>query len=269
MLGLFMTHSYLVYIDESGDDGLDPSLYRVPGKRGGQSCWLVISACVIRLSREREPVQWRDEILARINRAGKSNLHFANLDHAQKVTVAKTLSQKPLIGINVLSHKVTIAPNTYREKNQLYFYVTRYLIERISWFCRDMRKNVEDGNGAARITFSRRGGMSYEDFQAYLRKLKDEQETEIHWPAIDIEAVDAQDHSRNAGLQIADCLASSTSSGVEHNAYGNCERRYAEVLKPKIYSYNNNYLSYGMKIVPKLENAALSEEQKRFFELFK
>jgi hypothetical protein len=37
-----MPHSFLAFIDESGDDGFGN--YREPGKSGGASHWLVLSA---------------------------------------------------------------------------------------------------------------------------------------------------------------------------------------------------------------------------------
>ena len=159
----------------------------------------------------------------------------------------------------------------YVEKNQLYFYMTRYLIERLSWLCRDLRPSVPEGDGRVAITFSRRGGMSYDDFRNYLRKLKADTsgDVRIHWPVIDIDAVDAQDHSRNASLQLVDAIASSFAAGVEPDRYGNCEPRYAELLKPVTYHRGSNYLSYGVKIVPKHEDCSLNQQQMNFIEIFK
>jgi hypothetical protein len=90
----------------------------------------------------------------------------------------------------------------------------------------------------------------------------------IHWPVIDIDRIEALDHSRRAGLQLADVIASSFAAGVETDKYGNCEPRYAEILRRTAYCRNNNYLSYGVKLVPRLEDAAMSEEQMRFIALF-
>jgi hypothetical protein len=72
----------------------------------------------------------------------------------------------------VIANKPVIPPGIYDEKNHLYFYLCRYLIERISWLCRDMRRNVPEGDGKVKIIFSRRGGMSYDDFRAYLERLR-------------------------------------------------------------------------------------------------
>lgn len=58
----FMSHSFIAYIDESGDDGL--ARFREPGQQGGASNWLVISACVMRHAHHLSAVAWRDEISA-------------------------------------------------------------------------------------------------------------------------------------------------------------------------------------------------------------
>src|SRR5690606_12124186 len=144
----------------------------------------------------------------------KRELHFANLNHGQKLDAVQTLAVKPVRAISVISCTDKIPEGVYSKKNQLYFYLCRYLIERVSWLCRDMRPGVPEGNGQVAIMFSRRGGMNYNDFRDYLTRLKNKgrEGSSIHWPVIDISAVDAQDHSRNASLQLADIVASSISS---------------------------------------------------------
>jgi hypothetical protein len=254
-------------IDESGDDGLGK--FREPGQQGGQTSWLVISACVYRASRETEVVGWRDSILSKMPEKKSRVLHFENLNHQQRIVAAQSVGQFPLRVMNVISNKKTIQPGTYTQKNQLYFYLARYLIERVSWFCRDSRHPAGE-NGQVKITFSRRGGMSYPDFRDYLLRLKQDPAVQVHWPVIDIDGIKAQDHSVRAGLQVADIVASSFACGIEPDRYGNCESRYAESLRRVTYRRNRNFLSYGVKLVPKLaEMPPLSEEQMRFINLFK
>lgn len=264
-----MTHSYLAFIDESGDDGLEK--FREPGGRGGSSSWLILSACLFRQVHSLDAVTWRDEISAKMPEKKSRALHFAELNHNQRVVAAQTIATKPVRAMSVLAAKRPIPKDIYTEKNQLYFYMTRYLIERLSWLCRDLRPRVPEGDGRVAITFSRRGGMSYDAFREYLRRLKasNDEEVRIHWPVIDIDAVDAKDHSSSASLQLVDAVASSFASAVEPNIYGNCELRYAEILKPITYQRKGNYLSYGVKVVPKPEDCGLSEEQMRLIELFK
>ena len=159
-----MAHTFVAFIDESGDDGLKK--FRVPGSRGGASTWLVISACVYRAQYSLEAVKWRDEILGRMPEKKKRELHFKDLSHQQRVVAAQVLGSKPIRTVSVLAAKKPIPQGIYDQKNQLYFYLTRYLLERVSWLCRDMRRRAPEGDGRVAITFSRRGGMSYGDFRS-------------------------------------------------------------------------------------------------------
>lgn len=261
-----MAHSFLAYIDESGDDGL--ANFRQPGQ-GGASRWLVISACVFRSVHDLSAVKWRDAALGLMPERGGKDLHFYKFNHQQKLAVARKLAENPLRAINIMADKTVIPAGMYPDKNQLYFYMTRYLIERVSWLC---RANATAGDeGRCKITFSRRGGMSYADFRSYMTRLQ-QMNTEIHWPCIDVDGIDAKDHSKLASLQLADAIASAFAAGVELDAYGNAEYRYAEAFKRATYAHGagaNRYLSYGVKIVPPVENLALTPDQTRFVDLFR
>lgn len=264
-----MAHSYIAYIDESGDDGL--GRYRIPGQTGGASTWLTLSATVCRMSRDLEMVEWRNEIRSKLGRKAENKpLHFKDMNHGQRTMASQVLAAKALRGICVAAHKPSLLAETYTEKNQLYFYLCRYLIERISWLCRDLRRMVPEGDGRVKIIFSRRGGLSYEAFRAYLLELKnfDDPAVQVNWSVVDINGIDAQDHGKRAGLQIADIVASSITSGVEPDFYGNCELKYAEALKPRIYSRKGNYLSYGVKLYPGADRLALTPQQRKFVALF-
>lgn len=263
-----MTHSFVAYIDESGDDGLGN--FREPGKCGGASHWLVVSACVFRRSNDLEAVRWRDEILARMQDRRSRDIHFKKLSHAQRVAACQALASKPVRAISIFSGKRTAPEGVYKQKNQLYFYATRYLVERISWLCRDMRPRVPEGDGRVKIVFSRRGGMSYEEFRGYLLRLKesDDDHVKIHWPVIDIDGIDAKDHSRSASLQLADVVASAFACGVEPDPFGNCELRYAEELAPIVYQHRGRYVSYGIKMLPNPADAGLTVDQQRLVQFF-
>lgn len=260
-----MTHSFLAYIDESGDDGLNK--FREPGGRGGASSWLVISAVVFHAAHSLDAVSWRNEISTRMPDRKAKTLHFADLNHSQRLISAQVIGSKPLRTVSILAAKRPIPAGIYTKKNQLYFYMTRYLIERLSWLCRDMRPKVPEGDGRCAITFSRRGGMSYDDFRVYLQGLKaaTDKDIRIHWPVIDVEAVKAVDHSHSASLQLADVVASSIATAVEPDRYGNVEPRYAQTLLPVTYKHRGSIISYGMKVVPRLEGLSLTKDQHAFF----
>lgn len=264
-----MAHSYIAYIDESGDDGL--GRYRIPGSTGGASTWLTVSATVCRMSRDLEMVHWRNEIRSKLGqRAEKKPLHFKEMNHSQRTMASQIVSSKALRGICIVANKSVIPAGIYIEKNQLYFYLCRYLIERISWLCRDLRPSVPEGDGRVKIIFSRRGGLSYEAFRAYLLRLKgmNDPAIQINWPVIDINGIEAQDHGKRAGLQIADIIASSITLGVEPDFYGNCDLKYAEALKPIMYHRRSNYLSYGVKLYPGVDRLVLTDQQQKFVALF-
>lgn len=218
-----MTHSFIAYIDESGDDGLKS--FREPGQQGGASKWLCICACIIRASIRLETVRWRDEIKGTTGKKTKGrSIHFADFNHNQKRVTCQIINGKPLRFISALSHKTTIPENTFTHRNQIYFYVTRHVIERLSWFCRDNRVDVPEGDGRLKIIFSRRGGLSYPGFADYLSQLKENTDNNnIHWPVIDIASIEARDHSTDAGLQIADCGASAITAAFEPDIFGNID----------------------------------------------
>ena len=252
-----MTHSYIAYIDETGDDGL-VGRFRQPGGEGGPSHWLGIGATVWRASRDLDMVSCAKEIVGSLpSKKRNKPLQFTELNHAQRVMAIKAIATQPIRICSVFAYKPIIPEGTYVEKNQFYYYMTRYLIERISWLCRDFRKHVPEGDGKVRIIFSRRGGMDYSDFQNYLRKLAvtDDPAMRIHWPVIDIEhGVEARDHGSRYGLQLADIAMGGLRSALEFDLYGNLEPSFAEKLRPLVYKRNANYLSYGAKIVPSPED---------------
>jgi len=265
-----MTHTFIAYIDESGDDGLI-GRFRQPGGRGGPSHWLSIGAVVWRASRDLDAVRWAQEIQAKLPaQKQKKTLHFSELDHQQRVMAINTLVGKPFRAVCVLANKPVIPDGIYTEKNQLYHYMCRYLIERISWLCRDNRRNAPEGDGRVKIVFARRGGMSYDEFRDYLQKLHDrnDPDIQIHWPVIDIDGIEAHDQPARYGLQIADLVVSGLSWGVEQDFYGNCECRFARALKPHVYQRGGNYLSYGAKLVPSIDCLNLPEAQREFVHLF-
>lgn len=258
-----MAHSFIAYIDESGDDGLG-GRFRQPGGEGGASHWLAIGATVWRLSRDLDMVARAKDIIKQLPAPKQHKpLHFKTLDHAQRVMAVTTLAPARFQISGVMAYKPIIPAGIYENKNQLYFYMTRYLIERVSWMCRDYRRYVPEGDGRVKIVFARRGGMNYEAFQDYLNLLRaaDDPDIQIHWPVIDIEGVEAVDHGQRYGLQLADIAISGLRASIEPDPYGNLEPRFAETLLPRVYSRNGNHLSYGAKLVPPHANIAAYQQE--------
>ena len=254
-------HEFVAYIDESGDDGL--SKFRQPRALGGSSNWLVLGCCIVRRVNDLSLVSHRDAILHALNKTNIRQIHFSKLNHAQRMVVVQAMAKMPIRLTHVLCCKRDI-PNIsiYPRRGQLYWYLCRTLIERISWFCSE---NSKTGNPLAQIIFSNRGGMKYKEFRDYLTRLKNT-DTQIRWSAISPDAVRSEVHTRFAGLQFADATSTSFASAVEANMYGNYEPSYAMALRPAVYRRRGNFLSYGVK--PRCNYAALDERQNQFFAFY-
>lgn len=241
-----MRSSFRVYIDESGDEGF---VFRPNGS--GSSRWLVLSAVVTRTATDLETVKLLDGVRATLGRPERSTLHFRELKHEQKIPYVRAIATASLRTVSVLVHKPSLSePETFQaEKFRLYFYVTRYLLERVSWLCRDHRR-ANEGDGTAEVIFSNRSYMSYDAMRAYLCRLRDNADTRIDWSAFDPDAIRAVNHEKMMGLQLADAVASSLYFAVNLNRYGETEERYASILGPTMYRHRGTVHGYGLKFWP-------------------
>lgn len=185
----------------------------------------------------------------------KTPLHFVDLRHEQRVPYVRRVGELPIRTVNILVHKPQISePEKFQNtKYLLYRYATRMLRERVSWLCRDQRR-VGEGDGFAEIIFSNRSNMSYNDIRHYLRLLirqnrDDPQKVQIDPTVIDPERIRSVEHSKMAGLQVADAVASGFHS-VKVNRYGETEAGYLPYLKKTLYRHGKTVLGYGVKVWP-------------------
>lgn len=275
-----MTHEYVVYIDEAGDDGLG-KLKEASGS--GQSRWFVVGACCVRKKDDSQLVRWRDEILCSIGKQTKGDLHFKNLKHHQRRQACRILNSKPIRIAVTMSNKITLMNlpedrlKTYKKKNHLHNYITRWLLERVSVALKS--RSILHGmtNCRAKVVFSRRGGMNYEEFRDYMRLIKDGKEVlyspgKMDWDVIDPDRIDALDHKRRAGLQIADVVTSAMFHAVEPGPYGFTEPAYAEELSNRVLRHYQTGKVYnvGVTHMPRLTpDAPLTDEQRAFFDRWK
>lgn len=241
----------MVYIDESGDEG-----FVFNGDGSGSSRWFVLSAAVIRKANDLQMVSCLKEVRQVLGKAPKTPLHFVDLKHEQRVPYIRRVGELPIRTVNVLVYKPLIAePEKFQNtKYLLYRYATRMLLERVSWLCRDHREPGE-GDGFAEIVFSNRSNMSYDDIREYLRLLirqhdGDPQKVQIDPTVIDPERIRSVEHSKLAGLQVADAVASGLHFAVKVNRYRETETGYLPHLKKTIYRHQKTALGYGIKVWP-------------------
>lgn len=241
--------SYVVYVDESGDEGF---VFR-PGERGS-SRWLVLSAAVFRRKNDHCCVDVLKETRSIIDKPAKRALHFRDLRHQHRIPYLRRIAAVPVRTVTVLIYKPALdSPESYQaDPHLLYRYASRLLLERVSWLCRDQRLEGE-GDGTAQLIFSNRSAMSYDDLRSYLELLRNNPtqfNCSVHWPAIDPSNVRAVNHDQLAGLQIADAVASSMFCAVNLNPFGEAEPRYVEILAPTVYRERKVWMGYGLKFWP-------------------
>lgn len=272
-----MAVRYVAYIDESGCDGL--RLFK-PDPRGS-SQWFVIGCTLVSIENDHKTVQWVRSILREIGQPSSRDLHFKKLNHHKKNITTEIIGGLPIRNFVVMSNKLNMQnydnPRIQDgNRNWFYWWLTRCLLERVTRFCRDRNAVIGDPDGQLRIVFSRRGGMQYQDFRDYMIRLRQQSQEnalylntgDIQWPLIDMNEIDARDHSTRAGLQLADCVAGAFFKAVERNAAGQCVSQYADNIRTRMYRRNGRYLGHGVKPMPGLNHMALDEAQRALFRSF-
>lgn len=239
-----MKSEYVVYVDESGDEGfkfLDGEL--------GSSRWFILSAVVVRNSNDLDLVEVAKKARIILKKPSKYALHFRELRHEMRIPYVSLISEARIKAVNILIHKPSIKNlETFQQSpHKLYRYATRLLLERVSWLCRDHAK----GNGSATdMIFSNRSSMSYNELREYLDrlfKLSIDEKVNIDWNVINSSRVRAVNHDQMAGLQIADAVASSIFFAANKTQYGQIEDRYLKILWKVLYRNKNRLDGYGMK----------------------
>lgn len=243
-----MSIGFRVYIDESGDEGFK---FDQPGK--GSSRWFVLSAIVTREEADLPTVKLVDHVRQRLNKPPRTPLHFRTMKHEHRLPYVDEIGKADLRTISILVHKPSIGdPEKFTtQPHLLYRYATRYLLERVSWLCRDYRRVPL---GIAKILFSNRSCMSYDEIRDYLQRLRDrtnEFGVQIDWSFIDPAKIEAHTHDSLMGLQIADAVASSHYMACELSPQGFNEPRYTLMLKDVLYRHDGIALGYGMKFWPR------------------
>jgi len=246
-----MNPSFIAYVDESGDEGF---VFNADGS--GSSRWFVLSAVVIRQTNDLQMVQCLKEVRAVLQKEPKMPLHFVDLKHEQRVPYIRRVGGLPIRTVSVLVYKPLIAePEKFQNtKYLLYRYATRLLLERVSWLCRDQRR-VGEGDGFAEVIFSNRSNMSYEEIRAYLRLLLKQaeanpQQVQLDRTVIDPDRIRSVEHSKLAGLQVADAVASGFHFALKVNRYGETETGYLPHLKKSVYRHKGETVGYGLKAWP-------------------
>ena len=274
---------FVAYIDESGDTGLEAVK---PRTVKGASEWLVLSCFLVREQDDHKCLGWVREVKSRFKNDQSPALHFSELLPVKKRIACEIVATKPCRYFIVASNKKNM--EGYRNEAAeivsgklgtawLYWWLTRLLLERVTDYCETRVRPEARGNCTLRITFSRRGGLLYRDFEYYLRKLRWQSilgtmeltQGDLCWSVIDSEEILVLDHAKRAGLQLADIGAGAFYQALEQNRPANCDPQFAKLLEPRIArDRTNRVLGYGIKSMPELHKMGLATEQREIFEFF-
>ncbi len=258
-----MTASFRAYIDESGDEGFK---FRTSYDEQASSDWFVLSAFITRKNTDLETVKIIDKVRQEFKLHLKKHVHWKDLKHPEKVRYTQIISGLQARVIGVCIHKPSLLePEKFQQRYRLYFYATRYLIERVSWLARDNHKPEKwGGDGTIELLFSNRQGMSYKEMKEYLQKLKEKKETghdiQIEFGFVPFDGIQTQTPSRSMGLQLADAAAGAFFNALERDNYGNTEPKYLQILSPILYRHLKIVGGYGLKIMPREATVNLQGE---------
>jgi len=240
--------SFRVYIDEAGDEGFRFER-RTPE-------WFIISAAITRVEHDLETLTGILRPIRELFGLGATQeIHFRKLTHEKKVPYVEKIATAKVRSVSVAIHKPRLtSQETFQARNRLYFYACRYLLERVSWFCRDSFDPAKHaGDGSIDLIFSKRKNLSYEELGEYLKKLHEQSSSHdirIDWKQIKEEQIEAYSASQKMGLQVADAIASAAFSALNKNDYGFTEERYISTLLKGMYRHQGKVLGYGIKIWP-------------------
>lgn len=260
-----MTHSYIAYVDESGQQG--------GTQDRGASEFIIIAAAVCRV--EEEPDY--DKLLADVRKDFKKppgwviqKFSDAGSD-LRRFHICNKIGNSPVGITAILAHKPTIwAEPLLTVPGALYLQLSQYLVERISWICRDdwrdFSRSPSAGSGQAEIIFSECKTLRYETFASHVRTLAANpmaHNSYAAWYHIDPNAISALPHRTNrAGLLIADYIASAFGRAVERKEFGITDDRFVRLFRTRVYNWNGKHLGNGIKIWPQQAEALVETDER-------
>ncbi len=225
------------YIDEAGDEGI----------ASGGSRWFMLGALIVPGASDLKSSSAVPRIKQRLGRPNAWPLHWARLNHHQKLFVCSELLTEQWTFCCVAtdkSHASVVGAPGLRTKWYLYFYSTRLLLERLSWFARD-------AGDIASLVFEHRANMSYGALIQYLALLRAwRPPTKVSWQNVDWEHPRILAKGNSRLLQAADCVCGAVKDALEYSQYGFVEPRYILTLGGRLYRRRGNLFSYGLKVMP-------------------
>jgi hypothetical protein len=275
------TYEYVAYIDEAGDPGLRNLRPDCPT---GSSEWFILSAVVVAKKFEMPVRDWVADMIRATGRTQRTDLHFRALHEAHKALVCTMLASQNVRCFSICSHKKSLldwphSPALRAMQNQDWFYsfLSRYLLERVTYFVSEHSKKTTGDIKRVKIIFSERGGLNVGQMTAYYDKLRHQTRSgrmvlkrgNIVWEAFHPLLLKRANPKVSSGLQLADIVASSFFTACDQYNTLNCDPQYALLLRDRVARCPDKrgglISGYGVKILPEFEPEKLLPIQSEVF----
>ena len=173
------------------------------------------------------------------------------MDPKRKIRIAHHLAEQSVQITSILVHKPSLKDEKLRsDHKRLYFYYGKFLIERISWICRDAKTPVGDDR-RCELVFSERKKFPYDELREYVRRLPDtDRKSRAAWEHIDADLISATPHHQSDGCILADAAASSLTLAVEYTEFDITDVRPQLKLQRRYYAPAKVYKGNSLKIFP-------------------
>ena len=231
-----MSNDYLeIHVDETGDRGFGPKA----------SAYFCLAACAFRHSKAHDVVAGLWDLNAALGRPSRQPIHAVEhlKDHDRLMEAVERLARLPVRVFYVVLQKSTTAPGAAirRDSDRVYNYLARLLLERMSWFARDVGIPAQPIFAAVK----RMPRRSLDDYIELLRKRPNAMDWQ--WLRLPVEVDQA---ANRVGMQWADIAgramwkATTPRPRPPHRV----EAAYLQALAPAIWR-RRSIETYGIKSV--------------------
>ena len=230
---------YRVWVDETGDRGISPKA----------SPFFGFAAVVTRAEYMPQMQAAKVAINRDLERDDGVELHWSkNLrSHEKRMTAAEALGGLNARVIYSVLEKATMPKDAHlTNRDAMYNYALRFLLERISWL-------VDDHSGVAAVMLASVEGLPGSVPRGYVEKLRRMGSgTQIRWHALRPK-VEIEQASRRDGLQMADIAAGALDRAMRLTSVAphRIEPAYLNAMSDRIWTRGPGKMgSYGLKALP-------------------
>ena len=228
---------YTLYVDESGDTGIDKVRDGLESK--GATPFLVFGGYLVSEAKEASLLKLHAQIKAEL---GCAKLHCSELSHLQIAKFSRMVAEKSIIlCFALVSQKSTLKDYKVQiegkgQDQKYYNKCVSFFLERVGHAMQRHKIAPED----LRIVFEDRAKHNYEQLRNYIRQIKatpfDPRLADYLAP-IDPLAITSQTKEDNLLLSFADLIAYSVFTAVNQSKsnFGVPEQRYMRELKPRFF----------------------------------